>query len=390
MSRKQNQSPTVETPSDTTTLQAHSTIDVSSLDGSEALRIAARDTVVAQQLQSKVTMLGKAKWLKQRKDFLRHIEEIRTSNDLIQDIVSLRALKSIHNLVVGPEFKGKIPADVLAVQDSLDRLHHALKYSNRSQEGRDPAIISIRIMTAAAYVRLRERLSVQHDYVDFRNGSALYPLQIQPTAAATSTVVIAETLLIAQEVAAPRIEFDEVTPLSGLLLGQSTDADEAFRRIGSITNSQSSPDICHLFQDVTTTWSVQDTLAGLVESNSVKFRTYIQLALQVALSYMYLASNGTTHRCPRLADYRYYKATHDTKQSLGAQDVLEPYLSFGFGARAPLKSTRDIGGTSYSAVEDEIMISLGLILHELGCKCHPAPRSFVTYTRFFHNYTPTV
>ena len=122
----------MESPSDSTTLQAHSTVDVSSLDGSEVLWIAAGDTVVAQQLQSKATMLGKAKWLKQRKDFLKHIEEIRTSNDLIKDIVSLRALKSIHNLMVGPEFKGKIPADVLAVQDSLDRLHHALKHSNRS------------------------------------------------------------------------------------------------------------------------------------------------------------------------------------------------------------------------------------------------------------------
>ena len=194
-------------------------------------------------------------------------------------------------------------------------------------------------------------------------------------------------MLIAQGVAAPRSEHDKVIPLSGLLLGQSTDADEAFKRIGSITNSQGSPDICHLFQDVTTTWSVQDTLAGLVESNSIKFRTYIQLALQVALSYMYLASIGTTHRCPRLADYRYYKATQDTKRTLGAQDVLEPYLSVGFGARAPLKSTRDIGGTSNSSVEDEVMLNLGLILHELGCKPHPAPCFFVIYTTFFHSYT---
>lgn len=82
---------------------------------------------------------------------------------------------------------------------------------------------------------------------------------------------------------------------------------------------------------------------------------------------MYWASIGTPHQYPRLIDYQYYGKASEDKTQLQAFDVLEPYLSAGFGSRAPLRSTTDIGGTSSRFPGDEAMTGLGLILHQLGC-----------------------
>lgn len=355
---------------------------MNAVDKSEVVQIATQDAHTTQQLQSKTTVVQKAKWIGQKKELTKHIEEIHASNNFIRDIVSLRALKSIHSGLVGADFDKKIPMDVLAVQDSLIRLHHALKHANEGSQDQGPAVVSVRMMTAAAYLRLKNKLILEHDYIEFQEDTLLYPLQIQPAAATSSTVVLAETTRTAPANTVPRVELDRVISLSGLLSSQPTDADNACKSIGSITSDQGSPHTYSLFQDITTSWTVQETLAGLIDTET-KFRTYIQLALQVSLSYVYLVAIGTTHRYPRLVDYRYYKMESDAKRQLNPNKVLEPYLSVGFGSKGPRRSTQDIGGASYSSTGDEAMISLGIILHELGCKCS----SKVTYPLFLVGYS---
>ena len=306
----------------------------------------------------------KAKWVVgQKKEFEKHLKEIHASNNFIRDIVSLRTLGSIYNILVVSEFKGEIPEEVLSVQDSLHRLHHALNHSNQGSPETKPAVISIRVMEAAAYVQLRKRLTVHHDYLPFHENSALYPLQVQISTATSSTVVLAETPMVVDKnfACAPSDK-----PLSEILLGQSVDADEALKEIGSVTKNLSSFDCHRLFQDISTSWTVQNTLADLINSTS-KFRTYMHLAVKVSISYMYLASIGTPHQYPRLVDYRYYGLASEAKRVLDPHEVLEPYLSAGFGSRAPRRSTKDIGGTSSQLSGDEAMMGLGLVLHELGC-----------------------
>ena len=330
----------------------------------EAVQAATQRAHAADRLQSEATLIMKAKWVTgQKKEFEKHLEEIHASNDFIRDIVSMRTLGSIYNILLVPEFKGKIPEEVLGVQDSLYRLHHALNYSNPGSPETKPVVISIRIMEAAAYVQLRKKLTVHHDYISFHENSALYPLQVQPSTATSSTVVLAETPMSADE------HFD-LPPtekhLSEMLLGQSVDAYEALKEIGSVTKMMSSLDCHRLFQDISTSWTVQNTLADLIQSTS-KFRTYIHLAVKVSISYMYLVSIGTPHQYPRLIDYRYYGLASEPKKVLDPREVLEPYLSVGFGSRAPRRSTKDIGGTSSLSTGDEAMTGLGLVLHELGC-----------------------
>ncbi|KAL8926908.1 MAG: hypothetical protein Q9208_002717 [Pyrenodesmia sp. 3 TL-2023] len=365
--RKHDQSSTGNSSSGISTPEIQPTASLPTLYKSGTLQTTAQDVDTAQQLQSTATIRLKAEWIGQRKELEEHIKEIHASNGIIRDIVTLRALQSVQGALIGTESQEKTPIEVLAVQDSLHRLHHALKRSNQGPPGQGAALVSIRIMKAVAYVQLRNRLAIQHEYMQLRGASALYPLQIQLTTASSSTVVLAETMTTAQETSTGLPELNTIEPLSGLLVSQSTNADEAFKGIGSITHGQDSRDVSKLFQDVSTDWIIQDTLADLIKSET-KFRTYIQLALQVSLSYMYLASIGTTHRYPRLADYRFYKALLDTKRKLGPHDVLEPYLSAGFGSSNPRRSTRDIGGTTSSGqTGDDIMVVLGVLLHEVGC-----------------------
>ena len=328
------------------------------------MQAAIQQAHAAERLQSEATPIMKAKWVGgQKKRFEKHLEEIHASNDFIRDTVSMRTLGSIYKILVVPEFKGEIPEEVLGVQDSLHRIHHALNHSNQGSPETKPVVISIRVMEAAAYVQLRKRLTVQHDYISFHENSALYPLQVQPSTATSSTVVLAETPMVMDEhFANPPTD----KPLSEMLLSQSVDAYEALKEIGSVTKNLSSSDCHRLFQDVSTSWLVQTTLADLIKSTS-KFRTYMHLAVKVSISYMYLASIGTPHQYPRLIDYRYYRLASEETGVLNPDEVLEPYLSASFGSRAPRRSTKDIGGTSSHLSGDEAMMGLGLVLHELGC-----------------------
>ena len=151
-----------------------------------------------------------------------------------------------------------------------------------------------------------------------------------------------------------------------MLLDQSVDPDKALENIGSVPEAHSSLGYHRMFQDVSASWMVQSTLGDLIESNN-KFRTYIHLAAKASVSYMYWASIGTSHQYPRLIDYQYYVVASDEKTNLNPYDVLEPFLSAGFGSRPPPRSTTDIGGTSGCFSGNEAMTGLGLILHQLGC-----------------------
>ena len=331
------------------------------LDSDGAVSAATEQVDTAQNVQAKASLTSKLRWKGQKKDFLMQVDAIKASNDLISSMVSMIALGSIHNILIFPKFQGDVPEFLFSVQNSLIRLHHAL---NRSNPANMPVTISLRVMKAESYVQLKKKLTILHDYIKFDSNSVIYPLQLQPSAAPSSTFVLAETIMTAQD-------YEEVTPvskipLSGMLLGVCTDTDEPFREIGSIVDAQSSTDFHYLFEDISTSWILQDTLADLIAKES-KFSTYIHLAVQVSMSYIFFLSIGATHRYARLADYRYYKPIEDAKRSLGPMEILEPYLCVGFGSKAPRKSTKDIGGASSQFSGDEAMTSLGLLLHQLGC-----------------------
>lgn len=363
-SRKHKRTSKKTNSSGTLTPETTPAILPDALGSDEAVSATTEQVDTAQNIQAKAPITSKVKWIRQKKDFVMHVDEIQASNDRIGHMVSMIALGSIHNILIVPELHGDVPELLFSVQTSLLRLHHALNRSNSASSENRPVTISLRVMKAAAYVQLKKKLTIQHDYINFHNDLAIYPLQLQPSTAPSSTVVLAETVTAAQDSTQAMHGTD--IPLSKRLSGLHMDTDEAFREMGSIVDAQNLTDIHYLFEDISTSWIVQDTLADLIASKD-KFSTYIHLAVQVSLSYIYFMSIGATHRYARLADYRYYKPAEDGERRLGPNDILEPYLCVGFGSRAPRKSTKDIGGASSQFSGDEAMTSLGLLLHQLGC-----------------------
>ncbi|KAL2050684.1 hypothetical protein ABVK25_009070 [Lepraria finkii] len=291
----------------------------------------------AKQLQDAATIAIKAKWLTKRSAFIHHLEEIHASIDFIRDIVSMRALTSIHNLLVVPISNGTIPEDVLAVQHSLQRLHRALSDSNKRSTDHTPIAISIRILKASDYIQMKKKIALQHDYTTFRTETAVYPLQLESADPSLSTMVLAETLLSTPQSSTLRIALDMDVILSRMLHVQAPEADESLHDIGSIATPNSLTDIHQLFQDISASWVIQDTLAGLIKEKT-RYRTYCRLAVQIAISYSYFVSLGSSHPYPRLMDYRYYDPIASERKALGPDSILMPYLSVGFGSKAPKRA----------------------------------------------------
>lgn len=73
--------------------------------------------------------------------------------------------------------------------------------------------------------------------------------------------------------------------------------------------------------------------------------TYISFAFQIAISYIYFVSIGTSHSYPKFFDYRYYSLLDRRDEALRPESILHPFLSIGFGLEPPMESTIDISGS---------------------------------------------
>ena len=340
-----------------------------SLHEEEVLATAARQASAEESLQTAATFTIKVRWLKERGSFVRHLNEIRACNNFIRDVVSMRALNGIHKAMVVDASVGHIPPHVTQTRRALHELHRALVAINESSSLADQLTISIRILKSADYLKLKTKLQLQHDYLHLRKVSAVYPLQVKSADAVESTMVLAETVLEGAPPATdpPAYDLDHIIPLSDMLCDQAPGADESFRDIGTIGTPTTLIGDHQLFQDVSTLWTDHSSLAGVLNTTE-KFRTYINLAVHIAISYMYVVSMATSHSYPRLQDYRYYEHVRENTNALGPDDILTPYLNAGFGSKPPKKSTREIGGfTDQPLFKDEAMTRLGVLLHQIGC-----------------------
>lgn len=341
-----------------------------SLQGRDPQSTANNQTYASEHLQDATTASVKARWIGQKKDFVAHLEGIQISLNLITNMVKLSTLADIRKTLVVPEFSGTIPDDIVSTQDSLQRLHRALVELNKgekSSSNHKSLVMSIRALKAAGYVQTKKKVQADHDNLALRENSAVYPLQVDFAYQKASTMILAETTLVASKSSEqPKLPKGN-NSLSQLLCDKNEDAEYSLKAIGSVLTPGSSTDVHELFQDISTSWIVQDTLKGLM-IRTKKYRTYISLGVQIAISYMHFVSIARSHSYPGLSDYRYYNPLPGEKKDIGPEHVLTPFLSVGFGSKAPKKGTREIGGFESQAIDDdEAMIRLGLLLHQIGC-----------------------
>lgn len=367
-------SPSYIAQTDTTVASLESTLTSASslpqsLQGEDPQRAADHQTSATERLQVAANLAIKARWIGRRKDFVAHLGDIQTSLNCITTMVKLRALADIRKISMVPVFNGTIPDDIASTQDSLQRLHFALVELNKgekSSSNHNSLVMSIRALKAAGYVQTKRKVQLDHDYLPFRENSAVYPLQVDSANEKAGTMILAETTLASSISCAQPNSLSMKISLSKLLCDIDEDAEHSLTAIGSILTPGSSTDAHELFQDISTSWILQDTLEGLVKRTK-KYRTYIDLAVQIAISYMHFVSIARSHFYPGLSDYRYYKPLSGERKDVGPEHVLMPFLSVGFGSKAPKKGTAEIGGFESQAIhEDEALIRLGLVLHQVG------------------------
>ena len=101
------------------TLARSSALQRSLQSEEQTLEVANSQTTSSKEVQQQANVLVRTKWPKQRKLFLKTLDDLHAGNDFIKDIVTTRGLTSIHNLVVVPIFDGAIPEDEAAVRDSF-------------------------------------------------------------------------------------------------------------------------------------------------------------------------------------------------------------------------------------------------------------------------------
>lgn len=341
-----------------------------SLQGRDPQRAANNQTSASEHLQDAATASVKARWIGQKKNFVARLEDIQISLDLIINMVKLSTLADIRKTVVLPVFSGMIPDDIVSALESLRRLHYALIELNKggkSSSNHESLVMSIRALKAAGYVQTKEKVQADHDNLAMRENSALYPLQVDFANEKASTMILAETTLVASEPSEqPKIP-NGSNSLSQMLCEKDEHAEYSLKAIGSVLTPGSSTDVHELFQDISTSWIVQDTLEGLMRRTK-KYWTYVSLAVQIAISYMHFVSIARSHYYPGLSDYRYYNSLPSEKKDIEPEHVLMPFLSVGFGSKAPKKGTREIGGFESQTIDgDEALIRLGLLLHQIGC-----------------------
>jgi hypothetical protein len=324
----------------------------------------------SKHLQDVATVAVKARWIRQRKSFIAHLEDIQSSINIITTIVGLRIQADIRKIVTAPVFDGPIPDDILSAQDSLQRLHCALVKRNKSGRifsNHKSAVISIRVLKATGYVQAKKKVQADHGYLRFRENSAVYPLQVGFANEGLSTMVLAETTFATSTSVAQPCLLDSNTSLSELLCNKDEDGEYSLKAIGPILTPGSATDVHELFQDISTCWTIRDTLEGLMKRTQ-KYRTFINLAVHIAISYMHFVPIARSHSYPQLSNYLYYSPDACDSKEIGPGHVLTPFLNVGFGSKAPKKSTLEIGGFESQTTDgDEALVRLGLMLHQIGC-----------------------
>lgn len=323
----------------------------------------------SREYQKATSLVQKAKWaIGQRKAFIDNVASIHDSNDLIRDIATQRALIGMHRVILGNKSSNELPQSISLVNEALRRAHKGLTFFNKGVQNHPALSASLRILKADEYVSNSKRIALQHPYLNFGRESAIFPLQIDSSISSGSRLVLVETSIKPGE--RPGVTQDhlnERATLAQTLCDEAADDEEPIRRLGNIVSPDAISDAHVLYQDVSVSWTVHETLQGLISSHD-RFRSYTLLAARLATSYMYYVFVGGMRSFPVLSDYHYYTPVGENLSHFNADNILLPYLTAGFGSKAPKRSTLDIGGiTSPSMQQDEALTRLGLLLYQVGC-----------------------
>jgi len=251
----------------------------------------------AKRIQDAASITSKIKWTaSQRKEFLHYLDQLHDSNDLLQSIVSMQAMLNIHDVLITPALKGVIPEETRLTERCLRTLHLALVASNTANFEHAPLRIAVRIMEPANYAKTKKQLVREHDYIAWSHNESVYPIQLEDRGGASSRMVLVGSQLSTPRPSSEGVEIHDM-PLSSMLCELDPEADESFKDIGYIACPAELAYRHRLYQDISMAWKSQVTLEEII-ADVPKFKTFHSLAVQLALSYVYLICFEYRHLLP--------------------------------------------------------------------------------------------
>ena len=264
-----------------------------------------------------------------------------------------------------------MPADVKSVQASLHRLHKALKSVNTTAPGEARCAISLRILKPGDYGRLRNETDLECPL-----HSRLYPMQVHilegKRISDESKLLLAGTTMTSSSQSAglglPGLDFLLTTKLQPI----QRRPEENLKKIASV-RTPNSEDMHYLYQDVSAAWSKQASLLDLMEAKG-KYEKYMELAVSIALTFSYIAAVGLFDAYPSLSDFINFaqKKSQQLRQQpqkhkVDEWGIVNPFVDAKFGIAGPPRSTAALGGSFGTLLaEDDAMIHLGVLLHQIG------------------------
>lgn len=346
------------------------TVLPSILNTSALLENAAKHAGQAKDLQSSKKYLQKVVWASDdRKLILDKIQEIRIGNNDLESLLQYRPVGTIFDALEVRD--GTIPVPNLAeIQTSIMRLHEALASLNMaSTEG--PIRCSIQLR--ADCKDIADQLPEEDDLSLLRPDSNIFLLHIhglsKPEDAHLAVEVLAETPSNTQT-SSPPTSCEPLRSLHDLrqILVDSPAGDN-FKRLGTIARTATPLEVHQLFSTHEREWqSFTDlnlTLDREEFCNRLSPVQRLKFASLIAIAHVYFAKIRVS--CDRITPSNFvYYAPHAQPAEWSDCEpfVLNPYLSFGFGSRKPLKS---LGGASgVPALKNSVVAELGLLMYQVG------------------------
>jgi hypothetical protein len=359
------------------------------------------DAIRAKALQSSSNLLGRLKWATEdRSAFFSAIEELTRANDLLENLLRIRAPEDDTFLARGQDSDQTVYESIKSVRASLEKLHQDLLAANPN--GRE-----VEYCLKLALDGIDKESYADYVDVEFDSSSAVYSLQahMKKKHSNNSYYLLAETA-IGDETRVPVIG-NVVTAVNEI----DPDADPPLQCLGENTSQEGDNPKLRIYQDKTSHWTRIQTLAKALQDQSLQDicfqKHYIQLGLFMAFSYAVLpfTFKGKT-KFPQTSNYIYYdqvsdepsessmaeKSTDATSEaedddskthrpdssdrrsisdpsSIGErfQDLQSPYINFSFGSRPANISTKALGKRpGFTATTNNALVSLGLLLYQIG------------------------
>jgi hypothetical protein len=338
-------------------------------------RVVSNETAVlaqkAKQSQDANNILMRVKWAESdRKIFLESLKDLRKYIKDLEDLIRLEVPQD-PSMLLGQSDSWQESSHTEQTQDALRRLHDALASVNPRSSG-----VTLGVQVLEDPEKEADEFASAEGSPSFELGSLMFVLQAHLPEDPRARSLFLYTQTLGPTTAHGRHSQGDVPLWSDIGNAMSRievdDASGAYRYLGYVDRSMSTPDCHHLYSPATGPWLSPSTLKEYLDRSEFKNELTKQQRFRIArlltISFIHFAKVvKATHQYPRPERVRYYSRDGLTDTWLnesGEPKILNPFLTVGFGMQRPARLPGTASGLSKQMVNP--VVELGLLLYQVG------------------------